>query len=72
MVFAIEYVQNGKITIKKLLLLTILLLAPAFTVVACTGMPTEAPADDGCGSVMGFGVIAVLGAAFVALKKDKE
>ena len=45
MVYGIEYVQNGKITIKKLLLLTILLLAPAFTVVACAGTPTEAPAD---------------------------
>ena len=38
---------------------------------APTETPTEAP-EDGCGAVMGFGVIAILGAAFVALKKDKE
>ena len=40
-----------------------------------TEAPTEAPTEtpeSGCGSVMGFGVIALLGAAFVALKKDKE
>jgi len=44
--------------------------APA-TDAPATEAPTEAPAS-GCGSVMGFGVIALLGAAFVALKKDKE
>ena len=32
---------------------------------------TEEP-KSGCGSVVGFGVIAILGAAFVALKKDRE
>ena len=55
---------------------------------ATTEAPTDAPAGDvteestteeateatesGCGSVIGFAVIAVLGAAFVALKKDRE
>ena len=34
----------------------------------------EAPTatTDGCGSVVGFGVMALLGAAFVALKKDRD
>ena len=33
---------------------------------------TTAETESGCGSVIGFGVIAVIGAAFVALKKDRE
>ena len=50
--------------------------APTEETEAPTDAPeTEAPtAEDksGCGSVVGFGVIAILGAAFVALKKDRE
>lgn len=46
-----------------------------------TEAPTDAPSEgteaptattDGCGSVVGFGVMALLGAAFVALKKDRD
>ena len=46
-----------------------------------TEAPTNAPSEgteaptattDGCGSVVGFGVMALLGAAFVALKKDRD
>lgn len=40
------------------------------TTAPTTEAPTEEP-KSGCGSVMGFGVIALLGAAFVALKKDR-
>ena len=38
-----------------------------------TGNVTETPAEQtsGCGSVMGLGVVALLGAAFIALKKDR-
>ena len=41
---------------------------------ATTEAPEETTAEtkSGCGSVIGFGVIAVIGAAFVALKKDRE
>ena len=42
---------------------------------ATTEAPTEVPTEateSGCGSVIGFAVISVLGAAFVALKKDRE
>ena len=38
---------------------------------APTGAPTE-ESKGGCGSVVSFGVIAILGAAFVALKKNRE
>lgn len=41
------------------------------TTAPTTEAPTEEP-KSGCGSVVGFGVIAILGAAFVALKKDRE
>ena len=46
-----------------------------------TEAPTDAPSEgteaptattDGCGSVVGFGVLALLGAAFVVLKKDRD
>ena len=46
----------------------------ATTEEATTVAPEETTAEpkSGCGSVVGFGVIAILGAAFVALKKDRE